>query len=397
MNRFVTFYTVICLFLLSSCSIFQSKNENYRVINELQNELKYSVKLFSDHRSGDMVSPRSFDDGKIVMVPPKDWTSGFFAGELWMMYELTGAPYWQDQATKYTLPLENEKWNGKTHDMGFKIYNSYGKAWKNTQKPEYRAILIQAAQTLSTRFDPKVGCIRSWDHNADKWEYPVIIDNMMNLELLFWAARETGNELFRNIAISHAQTTMKNHFRPDGSCYHVVDYNRETGEVLKKDTHQGYAVNSAWSRGQAWALYGYTMVYRETADPIYLRQAQKIADFILNHPHLPKDKIPYWDFDAPNIPNEPRDASAAAIIASALYDLSNYSKNYLEYKKSADQMLNSLLSSDYFSLPKNNHGFILKHSTGSKPHNSEVDCPIIYGDYYLLEAIQRKITLEEKQ
>ena len=212
-----------------------------------------------------------------------------------------------------------------THDLGFMLYCSYGNGFRLTQSDAYKAVLIDGAESLCTRYDSIIGCIKSWDHNKDKWQFPVIIDNMMNLEFLFEVSKITGNNKYKQIAISHANTTMKNHFRPDFSSYHVIDYDTITGAVRNKHTHQGYAHESAWARGQAWGLYGFTMCYRETNDIHYLQQAEHIANFILNHPNLPTDLIPFWDFDAPNIPNEPRDASAAAIIASALYELSTYS------------------------------------------------------------------------
>jgi rhamnogalacturonyl hydrolase YesR len=384
---------IILLIVLFSCSSNEQSEKLPININDIENRLKSSVEIFSALKTEKLVSPRSVENNEVKMVPSRDWTSGFFPGELWMMYELTNNDYWKEKAVEYTLPLEQEKWNGKTHDMGFKVYCSFGKAWEQTQDPEFRDVLIQSAKTLATRFKPNVGCIRSWDHNSDKWDYPVIIDNMMNLELLFWAAKETGNELFKEIAISHAETTMKNHFRDDYSCCHVVDYNPETAEVQNKQTHQGYAHESAWSRGQAWALYGYTMVFRETGDVKFLKHAENIASYILNHPNLPENLIPYWDFDAPEIPNEPLDASAAAIIASALLELGSYSEKAATYNKAADKILETLAQPEFLAQPQENHGFLLKHSTGSKPSNSEVDEPLVYADYYFLEAILRKTNL----
>lgn len=381
---------ITLLLVLCACNANNAQGELSENLNQIQDRLKTSVQLFSEARAEKLVSPRTLEDGKIRMVSSKDWTSGFFAGELWMMYELTSDSYWKEKALEFTLPLEKEKWNAKTHDMGFKMYCSFGKAWQHTQNPEYRDILIQSAKTLATRFKPNIGCIRSWDHNSDKWNFPVIIDNMMNLELLFWAAKETGNEMFKEIAICHAETTMKNHFRDDFSSFHVVDYSLQTGEVQGKYTHQGYSDDSAWSRGQAWGLYGYTMVYRETGDKKFLKQAENIAAYILNHPNLPENLIPYWDFNAPEIPNEPLDASAAAIITSALFELSSYSKNEKKYLNAANKIFESLMGADFLSNPQNNHGFLLKHSTGSKPHNSEVDVPLIYADYYFIETIMRK-------
>jgi rhamnogalacturonyl hydrolase YesR len=270
------------------------------------------------------------------------------------------------------------------------MFCSFGRGYEVTKKPRYRDILLQSAETLVSRFNPEVGCIRSWDHNSDKWGFPVIIDNMMNLELLFWAAKETCDSTYREIAVSHAMKTIEHHFRDDYSSFHVVDFNPETGEVNERATHQGYASESAWARGQAWGLYGFTMAYRETNNTVFLKQAKNIADFILEHPHLPGDYVAYWDFDAPEIPEEPRDASAAAVMASALYELAEYSSNREKYLSAANKMFESLSSEKYLAKPGNNKGFILKHSTGSKPANSEVDVPIVYADYYYLESFMRK-------
>lgn len=326
--------------------------------------------------------------GELKLVAATDWRSGFFPGVLWYLYEYTGDSNWKKEAQAFTAKVENEKWNGRTHDMGFKIYCSFGNGYRLTNDAAYREVIIQAAKTNIKRFNPKVGCIRSWDHNRDKWDYPVIIDNMMNLELLFEATKLTGDSSFHKIAVTHANTTMKNHFRADYSSYHVIDYDTLTGNVRKKNTHQGYAHESAWARGQGWALYGYTMCYRETKNREYLLFAEKVAAFILNHPNMPADLVPYWDFNAPNIPNEPRDASAAAVIASALYELSGYSSNGAAYVKSADKIMKSL-AANYTAAVGTNHGFLLLHSTGSKPANSEVDVPLNYADYYYLEALLR--------
>jgi rhamnogalacturonyl hydrolase YesR len=307
------------------------------------------------------------------------------------MYEITGENDWKTEATKYTGLLESEKFNATNHDLGFKMMSSFGHGYRLTGNKEYREILIQSARTLITRFNEKVGCIRSWDHHVDKWEYPVIIDNMMNLELLFFAWRETGEPVFYNIAVKHAKNTMKNHFRNDFSTWHVVNYNPETGNVSAKNTHQGFADESCWSRGQAWALYGYTMVYRETKDPQFLVQAEKIADYILTRPGIKKGQIPYWDFNAPNVPNEPYDASAGAIISSAFFELSNYSNNSELYTLTAEKLFDTLSSSDFLAPLHENKGFLLKHSTGAKPSGSEIDVPLVYADYYYLEAMKRKM------
>lgn len=355
----------------------------------------YMEKGKSENEKSEPISPRTIEDGELVMVPSRDWTSGFFPGELWYLYEYTGDAKWLKEAKKFTSKLEAEKWNGKTHDMGFKIYCSYGNGYRLTKDETYKDIIIQSAKTLSTRFNPKTGVIRSWDHNQDKWVNPVIIDNMMNLELLFAATRFTGDSSFYHIAVSHANTTMKNHFRPDYSSYHVLDYDPQTGEVLKKNTHQGYSHESSWARGQAWAIYGFTMCYRETKDRKYLELAQKTADYFLTQINKIEDNIPYWDFSDPAIPKVPRDASAAAVAASAMIELSQWSEDK-RYFTGAEQMLQSLNSEEYLAEPGTNGFFLLKHSTGHKPHNSEIDVPIVYADYYFLEALMRYKSHKEK-
>ena len=328
--------------------------------------------------------------GDLRLIRRSDWRSGFFPGVLWYLYEYSDDAGWKEKAAGLTSRIEEEKWNAGTHDMGFKIYCSYGNGYRLTGDPAYRDIIIQAAKTNIKRFNPMVGCIRSWDHNADKWDYPVIIDNMMNLELLFAATKLTGDSTFYRIAVTHANTTLKNHFRPDFSTYHVIDYDTLTGNVRKRNTHQGYSHESAWARGQAWGLYGYTVCYRETGKKEYLDIAEKIAGFMLNHPNLPEDMIPYWDFNAPEIPDAPRDVSAGAITASALFELGTFSKNGKEYIKSAKQILHNL-TTKYRAPAGTAHGFLLLHSTGNKPSNSEVDVPINYADYYYLEALLRSV------
>ncbi|HEX9971015.1 MAG TPA: glycoside hydrolase family 88 protein [bacterium] len=342
-------------------------------------------------------NPRTINEyGSIKLVPSKDWTSGFFPGCLWLFYEFSQDEKWKIAAQKFTANLEAEKFNAGTHDMGFKIFCSFGNGYRLTHNENYREILLQSAKTLITRFNPKVGCIRSWDHNRDLWQYPVIIDNLMNLELLFWATKASGDSSFYHIAVTHANTTLKNHFRDDLSSWHVVNYDTTTGDVINKQTYQGYSHDSAWARGQAWGVYGYTMCYRETKDERYLSQAQKIADFFLNHKNLPEDMIPYWDFDAPNIPDEERDASAGAILCSALYELSMHLGNEgLKYKQTADKILASLSSAQYRASIGENGNFLLMHSVGSKPGNVEIEVPLIYADYYFLEANLRRLNIKE--
>ena len=333
--------------------------------------------------------PRTFEHGKLVTVAPKDWTSGFIAGSLWYLHEFSKDPKWLAAAQDYTERLESLKDYRGSHDVGFMLGCSYGHGYRITKKPAYRKILLAGADSLSTRYNSKVGLLRSWDHG--KWSYPVIIDNMMNLEILMSATRESGEPRFKGIAISHADMTLINHFRPDSSSFHVVDYELSTGEVLSKKTHQGSADDSAWARGQAWALYGYTMMFRETGNAAYLGQAMKVGNFILNHPRLPADKIPYWDFDAPDIPSAPQDASAAAVMSSALVELSGVTtgEQRTAFLALARQQLISLSSTTYLAQPGENGGFIVLHSVGNMPKNSEIDVPLNYADYYFLEALIR--------
>jgi unsaturated chondroitin disaccharide hydrolase len=388
-------YSIVLLMIFCSCA---SKLQQKSVLKKavIQTDLMIAEVEQAKLAGNNLVSPRTLEKGKLKLVASKDWTSGFFPGELWYLYELSHDNKWKALARKYTAPVEQEKLNGVTHDMGFKIYCSVGNGYRLTGDPHYKDVLLQAAKTLSTRFNPKVGLIRSWDHHSEQWAYPVIIDNMLNLELLFEASRLTGDSLFYKIAVSHADKTIKNHFRPDFSTFHVVSYNPQNGVVEKKQTHQGYSDASAWARGQAWALYGYTMCYRETKNPAYLQQAEGVAGFILGNKHLPVDLIPYWDFDAPGIPDEPRDVSAATVIASALYELSAYAAAGNDYQMKADTIMGNL-AKNYASAKGENKGFILGHSTGSKPMDSEVDVPLSYADYYYLEALIRKKKLHHKK
>ena len=337
--------------------------------------------------------PKSYTaaQDELVTSGSGSWTSGFYPGVLLQLYEFSNDETLMTEAKEKLAIIEKEKNNRGTHDLGFMLYCSFGHAFHLTGDTSYRAVLLKGAESLISRFDPEVGCIRSWDHNGDKWKFPVIIDNMMNLEFLSWASKESGNDEYLDIALTHANTTLENHFRPDNSSWHVVDYDPETGEVRGKYTHQGAADSSAWARGQAWGLYGYTMMHRETSEKRYLEQAEKIADFMLNHPNLPEDGIPYWDFDAPGIPDTYRDVSAGAIMASALLELSTLSKGEKTtvYQQAAEKIIKSLSSEKYKAPIGENGGFILLHSVGHLPGDSEVDVPLTYADYYYVEALMR--------
>ncbi len=349
---------------------------------------------------GHFVNPRTtLPDGSIWYVPVDDWCSGFFPGSLWYLGELTGDQDWSRRAADYTETLDSAQYLTWHHDVGFIIGSSYLNGYRLGKKEQYAPVVVNAAKSLATRFRPGAGVIQSW--NVDKgwqsergWACPVIIDNMMNLEIMFEATRLTGDSTFYDIAVSHANTTMAHHFRPDFSCYHVVDYDPATGDVRHRQTAQGYADESSWARGQAWALYGYTMCYRYTGDPNYIYQAIKVCDMIFSTPSMPNDLVPYWDYNAPNIPSEPRDASAAACTASALYELSTYLPGR-GYKELADKVVASLSSPAYRAATGENNHFLLMHSVGSIPHGHEIDVPINYADYYYLEALLRKKKLDE--
>ncbi|HTL10365.1 MAG TPA: hypothetical protein VL307_18955 [Chitinophagaceae bacterium] len=318
------------------------------------------------------------------------WCSGFYPGTLLYLYEQNKNRALYDEAMRIDELLKKEQFNTHTHDLGFMMYCSFGNANRLAPSAAYKEILLNSAKSLSTRFSAVTGCIKSWD-SKDPNDFLVIIDNMMNLELLFWATKESGDSSFYKVAVTHANTTMKNHFRPDYSSYHVLNYNNETGAVKEKKTAQGYANESAWARGQAWGLYGYTVMYRATKDKKYLQQAQHIAHFILSNPNLPADKVPYWDYNAPGMPNVLRDASAAAIAASALIELSGYAApaQRKEYMQAAETMLRSLSAAPYKATVGSNGGFLLQHSVGHLPQKSEVDVPLTYADYYFVEAMVR--------
>ena len=368
------------LLILTSCNNTKTVEKDFIQDNIDNAAVQNTIQTDIIEKSGRVLNPRTIDkDGNIVYIPIDDWCSGFYPGSIWLTYELTGDKKWLPLAVKYTEALDSVKHLKWHHDVGFMIGCSYLNGYRLADKKEYKDVIVEAARSLSTRFRPNAGVIQSWD--ADRgwqstrgWKCPVIIDNMMNLELLFEATALSGQ---------------------DNSCYHVVDYDPETGEVRKKQTAQGYADESAWARGQAWALYGYTVCYRYTHDKKYLDQAQKVYNFIFTNKNLPEDLVPYWDFDAPNIPNEPRDASAAACTASALYEMENYLPGN-DYKVTADKIMESLGSPAYRAAVGTNGNFILMHSVGSIPHDSEIDVPLNYADYYFLEGLMRKRDMEKK-
>lgn len=376
-----------CFLFCLSCKKSNNISSDLEEINDLL-ESRYKYLLSYPQDSLGFPRSASLNPEHIVKVSSKDWTSGFFVGNLWQLYKLTNNKEFMKKAVDWTPLMEKEKNNKGTHDMGFKILCSYGQGYQITKNNKYKDVIVKSAKTLITRFNDSVNSIRSWDFNKDTWSFPVIIDNMMNLELLFEATKITGDSLYHKIAVKHANTTLKNHFRENASTFHVVDYNPKNGAVRMKVTHQGYNNNSSWARGQAWAIYGFTMAYRYTKNINYLEQAKATAYFYLHHKNLPKDAIPFWDFDASNIPNEPRDVSAATITSSALVELYKYTKNS-EYLNYSEKVIQTLKSKEYILNSNLKVPFILNHSTGNWPKNDEIDRPIVYADYYFLETLLR--------
>ena len=376
---------------VTACGGGQKEDLKTLVDRCYETALSQSVMLAENTLPEEGMLPRTFEDGKLMTADYHNWICGFFPGTLWELYE-----HYPDNGTirKYAEEFTERVFPAKdltsTHDLGFMIFCSSGNAWRLTGDTKYRDVVLTAARSLASRFNDKTGTIMSWNPRGE-WKYPVIIDNMMNLEMLMWAGKEAGDSSLVNIALSHAETTLHNHFRDDFSSWHVVSYDPESGKAEIKQTHQGYSDDSAWARGQAWALYGYTMMYRMSGRQEFLDQARGVAGFIANHPRLPEDGIPYWDFDAPDIPDAPRDASAGAIMASAFLELSTLDKSAdsTRWRALAERQIRSLASPSYLAGPGTNGGFILKHSVGNMNKNSEVDVPLSYADYYFLEALGR--------
>lgn len=375
--------------------VFSSCNKQMPVEKIIDESLSFSLKqyalMYDVMKEKPDLLPRTIDTtGVLITAKSNWWTSGFFPGSLWYLYEYSRDEKYKEAAAAMTSLIEKEKYNKGTHDLGFMLYCSFGNGLRLTSDESYSEVLLTGAQSLITRYRPVIGCIQSWNSRRG-WQCPVIIDNMMNLEFLMWAFRKTGDSIYYKICVSHSDTTIKNHFRPDYSSYHVVSYDTISGKVEIKQTAQGAADGSAWSRGQAWGLYGYTVMYRETGLQRYLDQAVHIADFMINHPNMPEDKIPYWDFNAPGIPDTKRDASAGAIMASALIELSGMvdAAASAKYLGVAETQLRTLASPAYRAKAGENGNFILKHSVGSLPGKSEVDVPLTYADYYFIEALLR--------
>lgn len=388
MKKVTLFYAATIVMFMAACTPKDQLTKT--IINHANGQLSAQCAIVD--ASEEFINPSRFENGQIEYVPQDDWVSGFFPGTILEYFALTGDSSFLERGLRYTEALDTIqrlKWH---HDVGFMVMTSYGNAYRLTGKEEYKDKITEAAQSLATRFRPAAGVFQSWDENRGwqgkrGWMCPTIIDNMMNLELMFEATCLTGDSSFWKMAVSHADTTMKYHFRPDYSTYHVVDYDKVNGGIRSRCTAQGYADESCWARGEAWALYGYAVCYRYTGDERYLEQAKLVYDYIFTHTNLPEDKVPYWDFNAPDIPNACRDASAAAVILSALYELDQWVP---QYRTTAEQLLSSLASDAYLAPIGENGNFLLMHSVSSLPHGSGIDVPLNYADYYLLEALCRR-------
>ncbi len=317
------------------------------------------------------------------------WTAGHYPGSLWYLYEATGDVFFKERATAWTEIIAPNSKVSDNHDVGFIMYCSFGNARRILKTDRYDALLLETAASLSKRFNDRLGLIRSWGKIEETKDFLVIPDNMMNLELLEWAAKAKGGDArFDAIARSHSDVTMRNHFRADGGTYHVLNYCQSDGRVQEIRRGQGASCFTAWSRGQSWAIYGYTMMYRETRESRYLDFAKKLADFAIGNPNMPEDGVPFWDYGAPG---EERDTSAASIMASGLLELAAFTggEKGRAYRAFAVKQLLSLASPAYFSEGGEIGHFLLKHGVGHKPGKSEVDAPLDYGDYYFLEALLR--------
>lgn len=378
--KFISSFLLAAIIALFSTELYPQEKINFeKTIDYCLSHLEKSITEIAD--SGYPI--RTMGEGKWELTEPERWTSGFYAGCLWYANELMPSEVLKSAAVKYTESLAPQQYNKGTHDIGFMMFNSFGSGLKFAGKEDYKSIILESARSLASRFNKKTQCIQSW--NGD---FQVIIDNMMNLELLFWAAKNGGDKSLYDIAVAHANTTMKNHLRDDASAFHVVVFDTATGSIIKKKTAQGFADSSAWARGQAWGIYGFTMCYRETKDKAYLNTAVRMADYFIKH--LPEDFIPYWDFNLPaEDPRQFRDASAAAIAVSAFLELKEYTDNPSVYDEVIEKILNSL-SGKYLSVNTESSGLILHSAYNCNTQNPhDWDSSTIWGDYYFLEALYR--------
>ncbi len=357
-----------------------------KAANENPDRTKYPCRT----KSADKKAPQ-YD--KWQFFNADHWTAGFAPGNLWYLYEITGDAKYADWAKEYMVGLEGQKDRKDTHDLGFVMMPSYGNGLRLTGNEAYKPTIVQTAKSLASRFNPAVGCTRSWEWGkySSKNICPVVIDNMMNLEILFWAAKNGGGKNLYDVAVSHANQTIKEQVRDNGTTYHIVIYDPKTGDVIRKEARPGYATESCWSRGQSWAIYGYAMCYRETGDPNYLETAKKVADYWVAN--LPEDSVPFYDFDDPAIPNVNRDSSAAAVAACGLLELSTQVDSGELSKKYYDSAVKTLTT----LCTKESDGGYLAQDAGGKATSPTVlkraykkgERGVNYADYYLLEGLLR--------
>ena len=390
-----TLALIILIILIPQCKNNRGAEQNGKDIDSLISEnLSYAQKKITYFLENLDVNtyPGSVDDkGQLITIPAKSWEAGYLAGILWYLYDYTREEKWKIYAQQWTAGLELQKFNKNSHDLLFMLYASFGNGYKFTHDELYKDVLIVGSKTLASRYNPQLGYIKSWDafYPSQTIQFPVIIDALLANEMLFYVSRISGDSSFYKIAYKHALNTKRDFIRNDYSTYYLVEYDTILNAVKAKRTWLGYADESTWARGHARAIYGSAVVFRETGDSSFLELSKKTADFYMQHPRLPADLIPYWDFDDRDIPNAPRDASAACIAASGLLELASLlpAKERDKYIDFAVRTLKSLASDKYRNTPNENLGFILKHSTGSRSWNIEVDKPKISADYYFIESL----------
>ncbi len=389
-------YFIVLLMMVASCRKADPMKEVISKSFDVIEQQAVGMAEYLEDKEGRL--PRSYvkENDEIITSDSEWWCSGFFPGVLWYLYEYSGDTNHKKWAEEYTNRVEQQKFYTGNHDIGFQINCSFGNGYRLTGRDDYREVMKVAGKSALERYNPHIGLIRSWNSNPKKWQYAVIIDNMMNLELLMWNFHNTGENIFQEVAVSHSDKTLEHHYRPDYSCYHVVSYDTITGLPHIKQTSQGAFDESIWARGNAWGLYGYVVMFRETKLQRYLDRAIAIANLMIDHPNMPDDGIPYWDYLAPEIPEALRDASAGAIMASALIELSTMTDATLssKYLSTAEKQLSTLSSPEYLAEPGTNGLFILKHGVGHLPGNSEVGVPLTYADYYFAEALLRYKSLK---
>ena len=366
-----------------------NENHSNMIAGFASEALAYSLEMTRQNLAMVKGFPELAQNGKWLCVDDGFWTGGHWTGLLWLAYAHTRDRIFERAAREWTARLAPRQNDSTTHDLGFLFELSHLLGLKLTGDVSFHAPLLQAARTLARRFNSKGNFFQAWGplDGTPRERGRAIIDTLMNLDLLFWASRETGECQFANIATAEARTALRHHVRADWSTAHVTEFDPDTGEFIKQDTAQGLSATSCWSRGQAWAVYGFAECYRETGDAAFLDAARNLAEYCLRR--LPIDRVPYWDYDSPLIPNDVRDSSAAAILGSGmllLAKLESNSRQAARWRAQALAMLESLWEN--YSSRSTNEPCILLHGTRSKPEGS-MDHGLIYGDYYFVEALTR--------